>query len=129
MGDFTERGADSLTLKVRHQNANSLRTSVGGRVAYTWNVTDQIMIIPEGRMSWQHEFLQYPRTISSALDAGTCPWFTYSTASPNRDAVFVGAGLIVQLGRHLNLNAYYNADFGRKDYVAHMVSGGVNVEF
>lgn len=32
---FTEGGADSLNLRVAQQNANSMRTTLGGRLAYT----------------------------------------------------------------------------------------------
>lgn len=54
IGAFIEDGADSLDLRVGQQNINSLRTTLGGRVAYTWNVTENIAIIPEARMFWQH---------------------------------------------------------------------------
>ncbi len=64
-----ENGADSLDLAVGQQNVNSLRTTLGGRVAYTWNGgPSQISLYPEVRMFWQHEFLNKPANISSSLD-------------------------------------------------------------
>jgi outer membrane autotransporter protein len=126
---FTESGAESLNLRVDQQNANSLQSYIGGRVAYTWNVTDTITLIPEGRMFWQHEFLQNPRTIGASLDGGSGPNFDYTTSTPDRDAVFAGAGLIGQFGKNLNAYIYYNADFGRQDFVSHTISTGLNFKF
>jgi fibronectin-binding autotransporter adhesin len=126
---FTESGAESHNLRVDQQNANSLQSYIGGRVAYTWNVTDTITLIPEGRMFWQHEFLQNPRTIGASLDGGSGPNFDYTTSTPDRDAVFAGAGLIGQFGKNLNAYIYYNADFGRQDFVSHTISTGLNFKF
>ncbi|MEI8292492.1 MAG: autotransporter domain-containing protein, partial [bacterium] len=50
IGAFTESGADSLDLAFGQQNANSLRSTLGGRVAYTWNLNQKIALIPEVRM-------------------------------------------------------------------------------
>ncbi len=126
---FTESGADSLDLRVNQQNANSLRTSLGGRVAYTWNLTDKIAIIPEVRMLWQHEFLNNPRNIGAALDGGNGPAFGYETSAPARDSVFAGAGVSAQFGDRWNAYFYYNADFGRQDFVSNMISGGLGWKF
>lgn len=126
---FTETGADSLDLSVDQQNINSLRTSVGGRVAYTWTLNRHITLIPEVRMLWQHEFLNDSRNINSSLDGGDGPGFGYQTTAPGRDSVFAGAGVSAQIGKDWNTFLYYNADFGRQDYIAHMVSAGVGWRF
>lgn len=126
---FTERGADSLNLRVDQQNANSLRTSLGGRIAYAWKLNDSVAIVPEIRMLWQHEFLNNPRNIGATLDGGAGPGVGYETSAPGRDSVFAGAGLSAQLGERWNAYFYYNADFGRQDYVGQMISGGLGWKF
>jgi outer membrane autotransporter protein len=126
---FTEDGAESLDLRVNQQNVNSIRSTLGARIAYTWNVTEKIAIIPEIRMLWTHEFLNNPRNISSALDGGAGPTFGFETSAPARDSCFAGAGLSVQLGRNWNAFAYYNIDFGRQDYLGNYVSGGLTWKF
>ncbi|OJV15377.1 MAG: hypothetical protein BGO12_21780, partial [Verrucomicrobia bacterium 61-8] len=126
---FTETGADSLDLRVGQQNASSLRTNLGGRIAYTWNVASGIALIPEVRMFWQHEYLQNSTTIGASLDGGAGPSFDYSTTVPARDSVFAGAGLSAAFGRDLGAFVYYNADFGRQDYLSHMISAGLNWKF
>lgn len=129
IGGFTENGADSLDLAVGQQNVNSLRTTLGGRVAYTWNITQHVALIPEVRMFWQHEFLNNPRNISSALDGGSGPAFGYETSAPARDSVFAGAGVSAQFGERWNGFLYYNIDFGRQDYLGNSVSAGLNWKF
>jgi len=122
---FTESGADSLDLAIDQQNANSLRTLLGGQVAYTWQVSDQFALIPQVSLYWQHEFMQNPRNIGSSLNGGSGPSFDYSTAAPARDSVYAGAGLTAQFGDRWNANFYYNADFGRQDFVSHMITTGL----
>ena len=95
---FTERGAGSLNLDVEQQNVSSLRSSLGGRIAYTWKLTKKVSLIPEVRMFWQHEFLENSRTIDASLDGGNILGFGFETSAPERDSVFAGAGVIAQLG-------------------------------
>ena len=52
IGGFTESGASSLDLSLGQQSANSLRSTLGGRIAYTWNLSEKIALIPEVRMFW-----------------------------------------------------------------------------
>ena len=126
---FTETGADSLDLRVDQQNAHSLRTTLGGRVAYTVHLTDTIALIPEVRVLWQHEFLNNSRTIGAALDASSGPSFATATAEPGRDSVFAGAGVSTQIGDRWNASVYYNADFGRQDLTSHSISAALGWAF
>jgi len=67
--------------------------------SYTWKLSESIALIPEGRLFWQHEFLENPRNISSSLDGGGGPSFDYTTSSPDRDAVFSAARLSAKSDR------------------------------
>ena len=74
-------------------------------------------------MFWQHEYLQYARTLSASLDAASCPTSTHSAASPSRDAAIVSDRLVIQLGWHVILNG----TFGRWDYVGNPLNGGAGI--
>lgn len=126
---FTEQGAGSLNLQVDQQSISSLRSSVGGRIAYTWNLTKKVTLIPELRMFWQHEFLENSRNMDASLDSGSVAGFGFNTSAPERDSVFAGAGVIAQLGSDWNASCYYNVDFGRQNYIAQMVSVGLEWKF
>jgi outer membrane autotransporter protein len=129
IGGFTESGADSLDLALGQQNANSFRTTLGGRIAYTWNLNQKIALIPEVRMFWQHEFLNNPRTMNAALDGGNGPSFDYETTDPYRNSVFAGAGVTAQFGKNLSGSLFYNVNFGSQTYLNNMVSAGLNLSF
>jgi outer membrane autotransporter protein len=128
-GSFTESGAQSLDLSLGQQNANSLRSTLGGRIAYTWNLNQKIALIPEVRMFWQHEFLNNPRTINASLDGGSGPPFGYETTDPYRNSVFAGAGVTAQFGKNLSGSVLYNINFGGETYQNNMVSAGLNLSF
>jgi outer membrane autotransporter protein len=129
IGSFTESGAESLDLSLGQQNANSLRSTLGGRIAYTWNLNQKIALIPEVRMFWQHEFLNNPRNINASLDSGNGPSFGYETTDPYRDSVFAGAGVTAQFGKNLSGSLFYNINFGSQTYQSNMVSAGLNFSF
>jgi outer membrane autotransporter protein len=129
IGSFTETGAESLDLSLAQQNANSLRSTLGGRIAYTWNLNQTIAFIPEVRMFWQHEFLNNARNIGASLDGGNGAGFDFETTDPYRDSVFAGAGVTAQFGKNLSGSVFYNVNFGSQTYQSNMVSVGLNVSF
>jgi fibronectin-binding autotransporter adhesin len=129
IGSFTESGAESLDLSLGQQNANSLRSTLGGRIAYTWNLNQKIALIPEVRMFWQHEFLNNPRNINASLDGGNGAAFDFETGDPYRNSVFAGAGVTAQFGKNLSGSVFYNINFGSQTYQSNMVSAGLNFSF
>lgn len=126
---FTETGAESLNLAVGQQNANSIRSTLGGRIAYTWTPSPKFALIPEVRMLWQHEFLNSSQLLSSSLDGGAGRSFDYRAPAPGQDSVFAGAGVTAQIGESWNASVFYNVDFGRRDYLSHMISAGLAWKF
>lgn len=129
LGGFAENGADSLDLRLAQQNANSLRSTLGARVAYTWTVNEKFALIPEIRMFWQHEFLNDSRNINAALDGGGGSSFDFTTSNPYRDSDFAGVGVTAQIGRAWTASVFYNVNFGNPNYASNMVSAGLNFAF
>ncbi len=126
---LTENGAQSLNLRVDQHDLHSLRSTLGARAAYRWELGESVAIIPEARVAWQHEFLQKSETFGSSLDGGNGPSLTTSTTAPARDALYAGAGVNLQLGPQWSANLYYNVDIGSGDFKSQMVSGGVTLKF
>ena len=122
-------GFDHGSLELGQQNANSLRSTLGGRIAYTWNLNQKIAIIPELRMFWQHEFLNNARNINASLDGGNGAAFDFKTTDPYRNSVFARAGVTAQFGKNLSGSLFYNVNFGSQTYQSNMVSAGLNVAF
>ncbi len=126
---FTENGAGSLDLRVSQQNASSLNSTLGGRIAYEWMVSPRVVLVPEIRMLWQHEFLNGSREIGAALDGGKGAGFNYWTATPDRDSVFAGVGVGARISDRWDFSLFDNFNFGNQTYVSQMISGSIGVHF
>lgn len=129
IGALEERGAESLNLRLEEQQAHSLRSTLGARIAYPWRLSPEVAITPEARISWQHEFLQESRNLVGTLDGGSGPGFAFGTFTPGSDATYAGAGINLQVGERWSANLYYNADLGSGNFKSQMASGGVNLRF
>lgn len=126
---FTERGADSLDLRLSDFDGESLRTYLGGRIAYTHRVNPDFTLIPELRAFWQHEHLDQSAGIHAEFDGGLGPGFNYFTEGPEDDSVYAGAGVSMLIGDSLTLSTFYHANFGRNGSAQHQVSGGASWSF
>jgi autotransporter-associated beta strand protein len=129
IGGFTETGADSLDLALGQQNANSLRSNLGARLAYNWEVGSNITLIPEVRAFWMHEFLNNSRNISSALDGGNGASFDYETEAPYRNSIFGGVGVSAKVGDRWNASVFYNVNFGSENYSNNIISTSLGFSF
>lgn len=129
IGGFTESGADSLDLALAQQNANSFRSNLGGRLAYTWAANDTLTLIPELRGFWMHEFFNNSRNIGASLDGGSGADFDFSTGDPYRDSMFAGAGVTAQFGERVTGSVFYNVNFGSQNFSNNIISAGLNLSF
>ncbi len=126
---FTETNAASLNLALGTRTTESLQSNLGARVALPWKVSESVLLLPELRAFWNHEFLQSPQDYTARLDGGQSASFAYRTSAPARDSMQAGGGLTARFGPRWSASAYYQAGFGNGDVVNHNVSASVGVEF
>ena len=126
---YTENGAKSLDLSVSRENSDSLRTTLGGRVAYTWRLSQSVTLIPEVRMFWQREFMNGSHNISASLDGGSGSSFDFKTNAPYGSSAFAGAGVSAQFGESWSGAIFYNVSFGSQHFVNNSISASVNLAF
>ncbi|MCF6314583.1 MAG: autotransporter domain-containing protein, partial [Verrucomicrobiales bacterium] len=129
ISSFSENGAESLNLRLDRQTVNSIRTNLGGRIAYAWDISPNLIIIPEVRVFWQHEFLDESSDIGASLDAGKAASFGYNTEALGQDSILTGAGVSANFGRDWSAYLYYNTNFARRNYLSHSVSTGLEWKF
>ncbi|HEY0256059.1 MAG TPA: autotransporter outer membrane beta-barrel domain-containing protein, partial [Candidatus Methylacidiphilales bacterium] len=105
---FTETGAGAADLAINDQNADSLRSRLGGEVRYqtTWG---KGTATPHLSASWQHEFLDNSSGITSQFDGQGVGSFVVNTSSPDRDSAMIDAGLDTQWNSFLTLFLDYQA--------------------
>jgi autotransporter-associated beta strand protein len=122
---FSETGSLGA-LRIDSQNQDSLKSAVGLKASYAKKVGG-IVITPQARAQWEHEYL----TSTSSLDASFTPATPFTVHGPHigRDGLLADVGASVQLNPKVALFAYYTGELGRENYAAHSVTGGVSVSF
>lgn len=126
---FTERGADALDLRLSDFEAESLRTNLGGRIAYLHRVSPKLTVIPEARAFWQHDHLDQNTNLYAELNGGSGPGFNYMARGDGGDSVIAGAGVEILLGNGLTVSTFYHANMGHNDGMQHSVSVTLSLEF
>jgi len=128
---FTESGAGALNLTVGPQNAQSLQTGVGGKIAVPLQ-RDGVTVTPQAYAFYQHEYSDSSRTLDARLSQ-TGSAFSYLTDSftgaPHRNFAVLGADITIATKKNLKVQLDYNAEVGRGNYTAHYISAGVRWEF
>lgn len=119
---FTERGAESLDLKVREKNANMLRAEAGLFGAYcvareTWKVR------PFAKVSWVRE-VRFEGKHEKASFVDTNCTFEVTGLYPDRTLVAPGAGLTMFFNQdRIAVDLNYEGEFG-----AHYMDNKANLQ-
>jgi uncharacterized protein with beta-barrel porin domain len=124
---FTERGAGALNLKVASQNATSLQTGVGAKVAAPLK-RGPVTVVPQAYATFQHEFANDSRGLNASLSQSGST-FNFQTDAAKKNYASVGANLTILTERNFRVQLNYNAEVGRSNYTAHYVTAGVRWEF
>jgi outer membrane autotransporter protein len=124
---FTEGGAGSLNLKVAPQQAQSLQTGVGAKLAVPLK-RNSTVVVPQAYATYQHEFADGSRGLDARLSQGSST-FAFQTDQRGRDFALVGANVTIMPKANFLVQLNYNAEVGRNKYTAHMINAGVRWEF
>jgi outer membrane autotransporter protein len=124
---FTEHGS-LAPLRIDDQHAESKRTALGARASYDWKVGG-VVVKPEVRAAWQHEFGETQYAVASSFASGAGTGFSVTGPSVGHDSLLLGAGVAVLWSDRLATYIYYDGEVGRANYEAHAVSAGVRVTF
>ena len=124
---FTETGS-MAPLQVQANDNHSLRSLVGGRVAYDLPVRGAI-VRPELQLGWEHEFLDADHTINSRFASGAGNVFSVHSSTMGRDDLGVIAGLTVQWSRRFSTYIGYYGELARANASAASFNGGLTLSF
>jgi outer membrane autotransporter protein len=124
---FTEHGS-LAPLTFNDQSADSSRTALGAKASYDWNM-GRVLVKPEIRAAWQHEFGDTDYSIVSRFANGAGNSFTVTGPAIGRDSLLLGAGAAVLFNDRVSAYAYYDGELARTNYSSHNVSGGVRITF
>lgn len=122
---YRETGAGGLSLDIASREAESLRSTVGVRVAFPLNKDAKSGAV-ELRAAWTHEFLDTTAAYSASfVDAPQVRFLSTSGRAP-RDTAIVGAGVVIPVSNNTNVFVDYDAGIN-KDAVTHTGSVGLRM--
>ncbi len=124
---FTETGS-LAPLHFPDQHQDSLRTELGGKIAYNADVNG-MRISPQVRLAWQHEFLDSKQAMESSFVGGTGSTFIVHGPDMDKDRAILSAGLTVQITPTVSVYGFYDGHVGSSDYKSNQVTAGVKIDF
>ena len=124
---FTEEGVGSgLALHSDGIDADSLTTTLMLRASTALNLGGMVLV-PELRAGWQHEFLDEPETEMQLIGIPNSP-FTVVGSEVASDSALVGASLTLGVMSNVEVFVDYDARFGGDD-TSHAIGLGGRVAF
>jgi len=127
IGSFDESGS-LAPLHFNSQHQDSLRTAFGMKASYDWKVGG-ILIKPELRAAWQHEFGDNSYALESSFSGDSGSLFRVNGPVIGRDSLLLGAGFAIRWNERTSTYVYYDGELGRQNYESNAVSGGVRISF
>jgi len=125
---YTETGLPGADLSVNEDESDSLRSRCGGRVAYAF-LEGGMTFTPHLSASWQHEFLDQSRGLTSQFDGVGSGSFAVKTSGPSRDSALAEVGLDAQIDGTWTVFADYSLQAGQENYFGQSVQAGVKIGF
>ena len=112
---YTESSSEAWARQeVDDVSYDSLQSSVGWRISYRADF-DFVSLLPEVRLSWNHEFLGTDEDFDARLALPLAETYTNTINSTGDDYATAGAGLTVLLGDFTTVSFDYDIQFLRDD--------------
>jgi outer membrane autotransporter protein len=124
---FNENGS-SAPLAVHAGTEESLRSDIGFRVFYAWQIGN-LVLQPSLKAAWEHEYKYSALPITAGFADVPGPSATFFGPSEGHDSAVVSAGLSVRFSNTISTYVYYDGQLGRSNYDSNAVTGGVRISF
>jgi len=122
---FKETGS-MAPLEIKSQSADALHSQVGAHLIYRAKA-GSVVLMPELRASWKHQYLASTATLESQFATGAGNVFDVDGSSLGRDSLVVGAGLSVQWTEDVSTYLNYDTELARSNYGQHTVNLGIRI--
>ena len=124
---FRERGS-LAPLALARQSGESLRTTLGLKAGYELRF-GRILVRPELRAAWQHEFGDRSYALDARFANGAGNAFTVVGPALGRESLLLGAGVAVEFSERTTAYLFYDGQIARTNYDSHSVSVGFRLAF
>jgi outer membrane autotransporter protein len=125
MDGFTEKGS-LAPLDIHAKSHDAFRMDMMMHAAYVakWN---NVVITPELRAGWQHNFLDRALSLESQFANGAAGVFSVDGPRIGADAAVLGVGVSVQWNNFISTYLNYDTQLGRQHYELHSVNAGFRI--
>jgi outer membrane autotransporter protein len=113
---------------VASQHTESIVSAIGMKASYDWKIRN-IIIRPELRLEWEHEYSDTTTGIDAQLASGAGHAVALTTPTIGRDDLHLGAGCAVVFSERITAYFYYDGQFFRTNYDSSTITGGLRVSF
>ena len=127
LDSYGERGS-LAPLDFPNQHQESIRSTFGAKVSYDWKL-GSVLVKPELRAGWQHEYGDATFGLDSSFANGAGPEFLVHGPATGRDSLLLSAGVAIQCSERVSTYVYYDGELARTNYQANSVSGGFRFDF
>jgi uncharacterized protein with beta-barrel porin domain len=127
LNGFTETGS-LAPLRYGDQSIDSIRTALGVKASYDWKIGG-VLVRPEFRASWQHEYGDSTYSIVAEFANGAGNNFTVSGPRIGRDSLLIGAGAAILWNDRISTYIYYDGELARENYDSQSVTAGFRITF
>jgi uncharacterized protein YhjY with autotransporter beta-barrel domain len=124
---YSEQDSDA-NLTVDEDQSDSLRSRLGGEVRYN-TCGCGVTFSPHLTATWQHEFLDQSRGLTSSFNQFGGGSFTVRTDDPSRDSALVDLGLDAKVDSAITVFGDYVVQAGQDNYFGQSLQAGVRVNF
>jgi fibronectin-binding autotransporter adhesin len=124
---FDEKGS-LAPLAIHSDSAESLRSDVGFRAFYQWQI-GKLIVEPSLKAAWEHEYKYSALPVTASLAGIPGPSATFFGPSEGHDSAVVSAGVSVQVTPAISTYVNYDGQLGRGNYDSNGVTGGVRISF
>jgi outer membrane autotransporter protein len=129
INDFNESSAGAADLSVDEQQDDSLRSRLGAALSYQLVECGHMIFTPHLSVSWQHEYMDNARGITSQFSNQGLGSFTVQGTNTDRDSAFIDLGGDAQINKALSAFVDYETQVGQSDFYAQAVQAGLKVSF
>jgi outer membrane autotransporter protein len=115
-------------LDIHSGSAESLRSDVGFRAFYQWQI-GKLIVEPSLKAAWEHEYKYSALPVTAGFAGIPGPSATFLGPSEGHDSAVVSAGVSVQVTPAITTYVNYDGQLGRDNYDSNAVTGGVRIRF
>ncbi|NIQ00874.1 MAG: autotransporter domain-containing protein [Nitrospinaceae bacterium] len=125
---YQETGGGGLGLSFESNNTVSVRSTLGGKAAYMWTLDNGMLVMPEVRLRWAHEWAETEYTVNAQFIGIAGSSFEIRGRDLAAASLFPGVGVTAKLSDRFTGFVQYDGDF-RSEFTNHIVNAGLKYKF